>query len=133
MTKHPLEDTVLGGLLGYGFSALQKGHSDARDVVLKPGAEMGVQIDRSATLTSYDDNSDTRYRHDENSDTRYHRGEEPDRLANDRQDYGIGDRVDRPSDRDERPVDRSDYADVGVMVDDKDVRFDFYGTSHTES
>jgi len=128
LTKHPLEDTVLGGLLGYGFSALQKGHSDARDVVLKPGAEMGVRIDRSATLTSYDENMDTRYRHDENSDTRYHRGEGPDRLANDRQDYGIGDRVDRPSDRYERPIDRpsdrSDYADVGVMVDDKDVRFD---------
>lgn len=131
LTRRPVEDAVLGGLLGYGFSALQKGHSDARDVVLKPGTELGVRIDRRATLTSYDDSqdshsnrdtnlngsSDSRYRRDEGTppqDNRYHRddvnGSSDSRVSTDRQDYGT--------------ANRTDTTDVGVMMDDRDIRFE---------
>jgi len=114
ITKRPLEDALLGGLLGYGFSALQKGHSDARDVVLKPGTEMGVRIDRRATLTAYDENEDNRSHRDNN---------EPYRVSTDRQDYGTANRV-GPGNRPGSLTDRDDSTDVGVMIDDRDVRFE---------
>jgi len=107
LTKRPLEDALLGGLLGYGFGALQKGHSDARDVVLKPGTEMGVRLDRRATLTAYDDARDTRYHRD---DSEY-------RVSSERHDYGTSDRV-------SSGTGREDGTDIGVMIDDRDVRFD---------
>jgi len=126
LTKRPLEDAILGGLLGYGFSALQKGHSDARDVVLKPGTELGVRIDRQATLTSYGDTLDNRYRDDNNDrryridgdSSRYHRDtSDAGRVSSDRRDYGTANRTD--SDGRYGGTD-----EIGVMLDDRDIRFD---------
>lgn len=116
LTKRPLEDALLGGLLGYGFSALQKGQSNARDVVLKPGTEMGVRIDRRATLTSYDDYQTNRDNRGSNSD-QY-------RVSTDRHDYGTATRSDTTSDRFDQNGDITDSTDVGVLVDDRDVTFD---------
>jgi len=65
LTKRPLEDTLFGGGLGYLFGALQKGRSDARDVVLTPGTEMGVRLDNQITVTNYQDDNP-------NHSTRYH-------------------------------------------------------------
>jgi len=109
ITKRPLEDAVLGGLLGYGFSALQKGHSDARDVSLKPGTEMGVRIDRRATLTAYDDNETSRDSRDNGAD-RY-------RVSTDRKDYDTVRGTDNTTGA-VRP------ATIGVMIDDRDISFD---------
>ncbi len=103
LTKHPLEDTALGGLLGYGFSALQKGHSNARDVVLKPGTEMGIRIDRRTTLTSYDEVQPGQTLH--NNDTNQYRVS--------------ADRVNEDND-----VETAKASDVGVMIDDRDVNFE---------
>lgn len=114
MTKHPLEDLALGGLLGYGFSALQKGHSDARDVVLKPGTEMGLRIDRRTTLTSSDDTQPGKY-HRTGDTNRY-------RVSTDHEDFGTGGRPD--SSQADRSTDTSNPTDVGVLIDDKDVKFD---------
>ena len=106
ITKRPLEDAVLGGLLGYGFSALQKGHSNARDVVLKPGTELGVRIDRRAMLTAYRDPQSSRLHRTAGTDDY--------RVAPDRQEYDGSARID----------DGADPTDVGVLVDDRDVSFD---------
>jgi len=108
LTKRPLEDAILGGLLGYGFSALQKGQSDARDVVLKPGTELGVRIDRQATFTSYNESQNS---------PRYHETDTP-------RDRDQGDR-DRTDERRTDPYLRDrDQTDVGVMIDDRNVRFE---------
>jgi len=117
LTKHPLEDTALGGLLGYGFSALQKGHSNARDVVLKPGTEMGLRIDRRATLTAFDDAQQGQFHRTTGSD-RY-------RVSPDSKDYGVGSRTDKANRIEEdNPGDSVDATDVGVMIDDRDIRFE---------
>jgi hypothetical protein len=102
LTKHALEDTVIGGGLGYLFGALQKGHSDARDVVLKPGTEMGVRLDRQVSVTGYSDN----YRDD---NAKYHRY------------TGDGDNNDTRIDNGNRF--HEDRTDIGVMVGDNNVRF----------
>jgi len=106
LTKRPLEDALLGGLLGYGFSTLQKGHSDARDVVLKPGTELGVRIDRQAVFTSYQEPQ---------SDRRYH--------YSDRPNYGVGGRDNDEPRRTEPGASDNNTGDIGVMIDDRDVRF----------
>lgn len=113
LTKHPLEDSALGGLLGYGFGALQKNHSNARDVVLKPGTEMGVRIDRRSTIT-------TSYV----KEGRTHPGDEGDhyRVTTDRLDRDAARRAD--NERDLRTAEAVDPAYIGVMIDDRDVRFD---------
>jgi len=100
LTKHTLEDTLIGGGLGYLFGALQKGHSDARDVVLKPGTELGVRLDRGLSFTGYgdyrDDNSDNS---NSPNDDRYHRAP---RSGND----------------------RDTATDIGVLIGDQNVNFD---------
>lgn len=110
LTKHALEDALIGGGLGFLFGSVQKGHSDARDVVLKPGTEMGVRLDRGVNVTSsIDDNRDTRY---DNRDTRYHR------ANGDYNDY------DRQYNTDNRyDWNRDNSTDIGVLVDDTNVRF----------
>jgi hypothetical protein len=108
LTKHSLEDTLLGGLLGYGAGALQKGHSDARDVVLKPGTELGVRLDHTATLTTYGSDHSSKY---------YRNREDGNRVSTERRDYGQ-DRTDYGT------SDRREHSNVGVMVDDSDVRFE---------
>jgi hypothetical protein len=87
LTKHTLEDTLIGGGLGYLFGSLQKSHSDARDVVLKPGTELGVRLDRRLTYSN--DTSSSGYRNGDNyapGDSSYHRGSQSgnalDRSAN---------------------------------------------------
>jgi hypothetical protein len=116
LTRRPFENAVLGGLLGYGFSALQKGHTDAKDVILKPGTKMGVRIDRGSTLASYDDIQGSHFHRD--SPNSY-------RVSMDRQDYSTVKQVgtNNPSDRIYRQYDRTDATDVGVVIDDRDVRF----------
>jgi hypothetical protein len=109
LTRRPIEDAVLGGLLGYGFSALQKNHSDARDVVLKPGTEMGVRIDKRAVLTDYESTGDSQTPRD-SEEGHY-------RISTDRRDYGVGARTDERRDT-------TNVGDVGVMIDDRDVRFE---------
>jgi len=107
LTKHTLEDTLLGGLLGYGAGALQKGHTDARDIVLKPGTEMGVRLDRTATLTTY--NEDRSAGNYQDNPPKYRVSTDRQDYTSETRDYGTGDAIDRTN--------------VGVMVDDKDVRF----------
>jgi hypothetical protein len=53
LTRHPLEDVLLGGGLGYLFGALQKGGSEPRDVELKPGTEFGVRLDQDLNFSAY--------------------------------------------------------------------------------
>ncbi len=93
LTKHTLEDTLIGGGLGYLFGSLQKGGSNARDVSLKAGTEFGVRLDRalgySATTSGYR-NSDA-YRNSEEDATRLHRAGgngNTDANLNPRQDAG---------------------------------------------
>jgi len=113
LTKHPLEDTALGGLLGYGFGALQKSHSNARDVVLKPGTEMGVRIDRRTTITA----SDVQVKLDRRDSDKAHY-----RVSSDREDGANSDH--RDGLRGDRAVDNPDPTEIGVMIDDRDVRFE---------
>ena len=103
LTRHPLEDTALGGLLGYGISALQQGRNRARDVVLKPGTEMGLRIDRRTTMTLSGDALPTRF----------NREDEPShyRVTAERHDNGsAGDRV--------------EPAEIGAMIAGRNITFD---------
>jgi hypothetical protein len=45
LTHRAVRDTVLGASIGALFGALEGHHTEARDVVLTPGTEMGVRID----------------------------------------------------------------------------------------
>ncbi|HLV80753.1 MAG TPA: copper amine oxidase N-terminal domain-containing protein [Chthonomonadaceae bacterium] len=58
LTHHTLEDALIGGGLGYLFSSLQHSNSNARDVVLKSGTELGVRLDRRV---AFNDNPDNNY------------------------------------------------------------------------
>jgi hypothetical protein len=98
LTKRPLEDALIGGGLGYLFGALQKGHSDARDVSLKPGTEFGVRLDRRLTYTNTADYRDDRDRYED--DSLYHRTPRSEDRASD------------------------NATDIGVLVNDENVRFD---------
>lgn len=60
VTKHALEDTLIGGGLGYLFSSLQKGQSSVRDVTLKSGTEMGVRLDSSVQASDYNNDPENR-------------------------------------------------------------------------
>ena len=75
LTKHGLEDTAIGGGLGYLFGALQKGGSkQARDVDLKVGSELGVRLDRSVALADYGSQDDYNNYRSRNDDTgKFHR------------------------------------------------------------
>lgn len=88
LTKHGLEDTVIGGGLGYLFGALQKGgNNNPNDVSLKQGTELGVRVDRQITLANYGSQDDYNNYRNRNSgvqngtdaarnrsdDARYHR------------------------------------------------------------
>lgn len=72
LTKHPLEDTILGGGLGFLFSTLERSHSNPRNVVLKQGTEMGVRLDNRVSIASYDEENRGDY---DRSGTQYHRDE----------------------------------------------------------
>ncbi|HZT44035.1 MAG TPA: copper amine oxidase N-terminal domain-containing protein [Chthonomonadaceae bacterium] len=68
LTKHTFEDLLLGGGLGYLFGSLQHNQSNARDVVLKSGTELGVRLDRSV---SFNDNPYNNSYQSENSSYHY--------------------------------------------------------------
>ena len=131
LTKHTLEDTAIGGGLGYLFGALQKGQSKARDVDLKPGTELGVRVDRNVTLANYGSREDYNNYRNRNDDTgRFHRdnnganngANKDNNYRRDEQDAG---RFDRNRDREERRgnTERANASDVGVMVGDRNVVF----------
>ena len=61
-----LLDTLLGGGLGYLFGSLDKSQGSPKDVVLKPNTEMGVRLDRTINISTYDDTRDY------NSNPSYH-------------------------------------------------------------
>ncbi len=101
LTKHTLEDAVIGGGLGYLFGSLQKGHSDARDVNLKAGTELGVRLDSSVSTSAYSD----QYGTSEGTTGRFHRTDAPAR------DLG-------------RPLVPPSDLNTGVMIGDQTVNFD---------
>jgi hypothetical protein len=54
LTRRPLEDTLLGGGLGYLFGSLQKNNARPSNITLKPGTELGVRLDHGVTYASDD-------------------------------------------------------------------------------
>jgi len=144
LTKHGLEDTLIGGGLGYLFGSLQKGGSDPKDVSLKQGTELGVRLDRQVSLASYgseedfknyrarsngslNPNDSTRYRsedpryHRANGDTdsnfRYRQDETNTRPGQDRRDERLN------SDPRDINRDRTNATDIGMLIGDRDVAF----------
>lgn len=102
LTKHTFEDTLLGGGLGYLFGSLQRHQSNARDVVLKSGTELGVRLDQRVSFRDYP--SDNAYQGDRGS---YQYQEQQGSFHR-------------------RPMDQNyqDNAfDINVMVGDQNVRF----------
>ena len=74
LTKHSLEDTAIGGGLGYLFGSLQKGQNQTRDVDLKPGTELGVRLDSGVSVANYGSAEDYNNYHARNDDAgRFHR------------------------------------------------------------
>jgi len=53
LTKRPLEDAILGGLLGLGAGELER-RSKPSDVNLKPGTTFGVRLDQPVTIMRRD-------------------------------------------------------------------------------
>lgn len=51
LTKRPLEDTVLGGVLGYIVGQVQHDQRKPTNVTLAKGTEMGVRVDRDITMS----------------------------------------------------------------------------------
>ena len=154
LTKHTLEDTVIGGGLGYLFGSLQKSHNDPRNVYLKTGTEMGIRLDNRVSL-SVDDSesrnstfrnqtgskSSTRRRipaaesdsvdqTDENDSapvSRQRRTRESDDatsvVSSRTRTSTKSDNSDR-SDRSDRSVGSKNGEEIGVLIDDREVRFD---------
>jgi len=50
LTKKPLEGTVIGGLLGYLYGENKRKNETANDVVLRPGTEFGVRLDKDVRI-----------------------------------------------------------------------------------
>ncbi|HZO87131.1 MAG TPA: copper amine oxidase N-terminal domain-containing protein [Chthonomonadaceae bacterium] len=103
LTKRPLEDALWGAGLGYLYGALQKGNTEVKDVTLKPGTEFGVRLDRRLVLSDYRSEDYYNNREGTRSDdlSRYHRTGNTDNY-----------------DREANPT------DIGVMIGDRNVRFD---------
>jgi hypothetical protein len=49
-TRKPLEDTVLGGVLGYIAGQVSQDQRRPRNITLDAGTQMGVRIDRNVTI-----------------------------------------------------------------------------------
>lgn len=82
LTKHGLEDTVIGGGLGYLFGSLQKGGSNSpNNVTLKQGTELGVRVDRQVTLANYGSQDD--YNNYRNRNSNSPNGTDADRNRSD--------------------------------------------------
>ncbi len=113
LTHRPIEDALLGSLLGYGIGSLQRRISDARDVVLRPGTSLGVRIDHATSLTSFEDTPDSTYRRDP-PPIRYHVTMDANGYAHEYTRQG----------QTEDPGTTDSAAEIGVMIDDRDVPFD---------
>jgi len=50
LTKRPLENAALGGLLGYVVGTLQRDQQRPRNVELKPGTQFGVRVNQDVAL-----------------------------------------------------------------------------------
>jgi len=96
-----LLDTLLGGGLGYLFGSLDQSRGERKDVVLRPNTEMGVRLDRTVNLTTYDDGSG----YDNSNSPFYHRTQ-TDRYGN---------RIDSGND-----TNRDPYDDTSVDYQNRD-------------
>lgn len=52
-----IENILLGGLAGFGVGQLIKGPKEARDVVLKPGTEIGLRLEKPLRFSPVDPDS----------------------------------------------------------------------------
>jgi len=102
LTKHTLEDTLIGGGLGYLFGSLQKGNNNPSNITLKPGSQLGVRLDHRVVYSS--DTSDTQGSYGQTDSQRYYRTHGSDRHDN--INAGVN------------------ATDVGVLVGDQNVSFD---------
>ena len=105
LTKHTLQDTLIGAGLGYLLGTTQKSHPQARDVVLHPGTQIGVRIDHGLSIASSYSNAS--YQGGANSD--YH-------VAESRN----GNRVQAAGYRNSGAAGNSGY---GVMVNQQSINF----------
>lgn len=135
LTKgNTLVDTLLGAGAGYLFNELQ--NKKPGDVALKQGSEFGVRLDRQLAFNA-DDRSYYRGTQDDSkfdrygdsrraNDDRYYRGSDRNSDRNSDRDY---DRIDRNGLQSRDPEDRFDRDprganDIGMMINDREVRFD---------
>jgi hypothetical protein len=51
LTKRPLEDLAIGGILGYLAGSIQQSQQHPNDVVLEPGTRFGVRLESGTTIT----------------------------------------------------------------------------------
>ncbi len=136
--KLKLENILVGGALGYLAGSLEKGKSEVSDVTLKAGTEMGVRLERSVRVTT----TSLRNRDEDGRDSGSTRTRDRDRTEDRDRDAGSG-RLDRRrdgrardiddrqgNDRDNRDEDtaresqpNADSDSIGVLVDDREVRF----------
>jgi hypothetical protein len=124
LTKgNALVDTLLGAGAGYLFNELQ--NKKPGDVALKQGSEFGVRLDRQLAFNA-DDRS---YYRRAQGDSKFDRNGDIRRTGDDRyyteqgRDTYRGDRSDRNSVR-EDDFDRRNAGDIGMMINDREVRFD---------
>ena len=97
--KIRLENIVLGAGLGYLAGSLEKNRKTPNDVTLKSGTTLGVKLDRTLSLTSYEGNNRV-------TDTQ---GNNLDRSRNDRTN---GDKVNPDTGN-----------GIGVLINDQNVNF----------
>ena len=50
LTKKPLEGAILGGILGYLYGENKAKNASPSNVVLKPGTEFGVRLERDVDI-----------------------------------------------------------------------------------
>lgn len=110
-TKNTFRETALGAGLGYLYGALEKSDKKPNDVSLKAGTEMGVRLERSVTLSNYEDTGEPDRLH--RNDTRPHVNPPNTRRNDNAQDNSS---IAEPN--------RSTADSIGVLVDDKNVEFD---------
>jgi len=121
LTKgNALVDTLLGAGAGYVFNELQK--KKPGDVALKQGSEFGVRLDRQLAFNS-DDRS---YYKQGQGDNSFDRNGERVRPNDDRYYNGDNnsDRSDRRRREDNFSRDNRDSTDIGMMINDREVKFD---------
>lgn len=127
-----LVDAVLGAGAGYLFNELQ--NKKPGDVALKQGSEFGVRLDRQLAFNS-DDRSYYRRSQSDRADNRANdrvidRADDRSRLKDDRyydpdqsdRNRAIDDRVGNREDNFDR--DRRNGSDIGMLINDREVRFD---------